>query len=458
MASPTHHLVFTSICILVLRELNGIVTKPYMDEPFHVPQAQAYCDGRFDYWDPKITTPPGLYVFSLLLKRIFMFKCNLQMLRLTPMFSLVALPIALTYLLSYHQRVRPPASLLTPTLESVVVAGFPIAWFFGFLYYTEVPSLLSVVCTVVAASQGRHWRAGMFGLISCTFRQTNVVWVLYAYASSQLMYLRFRRRTTNEGETAKLHDPSALKAGPDDLVKAVMSAPKVLPDILQNFVPYGVVVALFAVFVVLNGGIVLGDKSNHIPAFHIPQVYYFVGFTTIIGWPVLISTPGGVWPLIKEVRYRMVGTLWRSLATAVVSASMAFTIYKFTIHHPFLLSDNRHYTFYVWRRVFLLHPVVPYLLIPGYIACAWAWYLRVGRDQTLLQNLLLPVFVLPTLLPTPLLEPRYFLIPYILLRAQVPDAPRWGVLLEGAWYAAINAATMWVFLYREREGVGRFMW
>jgi DIE2/ALG10 family len=48
------------------------------------------------------------------------------------------------------------------------------------------------------------------------------------------------------------------------------------------------------------------------------------------------------------------------------------------IHHPFLLSDNRHYTFYVWKRIFSLHPIVPYLLIPGYIVCAWIWFLRVG--------------------------------------------------------------------------------
>lgn len=32
------------------------------DEPFHIPQAQAYCNGEWSTWDPKITTPPGLYV------------------------------------------------------------------------------------------------------------------------------------------------------------------------------------------------------------------------------------------------------------------------------------------------------------------------------------------------------------------------------------------------------------
>ena len=48
------------------------------------------------------------------------------------------------------------------------------------------------------------------------------------------------------------------------------------------------------------------------------------------------------------------------------------------IHHPFLLSDNRHYTFYIWRRIFRFHPIVPYLFAPGYLACAWAWFLRIG--------------------------------------------------------------------------------
>ncbi|TEB35126.1 glucosyltransferase [Coprinellus micaceus] len=451
--SPAY-MVYCTICVLVLKELNMIVTEPYMDEPFHIPQAQAYCEGDYAKWDPKITTPPGLYLMSLLIKKLFLFKCNVSMLRLTTTLTLLWLPLAVSALLHYHKRER-LRSLWSPSIEAVVLSSFPIAWFFGFLYYTEVPSLLTVVATVVAASQGKHWPAALLGLISCTFRQTNIIWVLYAYASSQLMSLRFKRYQKDD---ARLHDPPALDATPADALRSITNFPKIVPQILSAFIPYSLVLAAFGAFVVWNGGIVLGDKSNHIPTLHIPQVYYFVAFSTFFGWPVLLSYQGGAIRLASDVWRRMFGSPQRTLTSALIMGFIAYTVKNFTIHHPFLLSDNRHYTFYVWKRVFSAHPAVPYLLIPAYLASAWAWFLRVGGDQTLLQTLILPIFVVPTLLPTPLLEPRYFLIPYVLLRSQANNVPPWAVALEGLWYSAINAGTMYTFLYLPREGVGRFMW
>ena len=78
-AAPTYFVVFCTVAIMVLKSVNEEVTEPYMvcgpsisagegligrcmvqDEPFHVPQAQAYCNGDYWTWDPKITTPPGL--------------------------------------------------------------------------------------------------------------------------------------------------------------------------------------------------------------------------------------------------------------------------------------------------------------------------------------------------------------------------------------------------------------
>ncbi|KAJ7102367.1 glucosyltransferase [Mycena belliarum] len=452
----TLYTAFVGVSIMLLKEFNSVVPDPYMDEPFHIPQAQAYCRGDFATWDPKITTPPGLYILSLVLKKAFMLKCNVPMLRLTAMLPLLALPLVLTRLLCYHQRERPPSRLLSPTVDAVILSAFPLVWFFGFLYYTEAPSLLFVVGTIVAAMQNKHWFAGLLGFISCTFRQTNVIWVLYAYASSQLMYLRFRRAAPGAKPFAKLHDPPALDAGPSDIVRSLVGVVKIVGDILPAFIPYASVLGLFIAFVAWNGGIVLGDKAHHVPSLHIPQMYYFIASSVAFGWPVLISGEGGIPGLVRQVQQRMFGGPLRTLITVLVSAIMAVTVNLYTIYHPFL-DDNRHYTFYVWHRLYMRQPA-PYLLIPIYIACAWAWFLRVGAKQTILQTLVLPICVAVTLLPAPLIEPRYFLIPYILLRAQVADVPTWSLALEGVWYAAINAATMWVFLYLPREGVGRFMW
>lgn len=90
-----------------------------------------------------------------------MLKCNLAMLRLTPLFMLTVLPLAVTRLLCRYKREYPPSSMFTPITEAVVLSSFPIAWFFGFLYYTEVPSLVFVVLTVVAATQNKHWLSAL---------------------------------------------------------------------------------------------------------------------------------------------------------------------------------------------------------------------------------------------------------------------------------------------------------
>lgn len=43
-----------------------------------------------------------------------------------------------------------------------------------------------------------------------------------------------------------------------DLVRSVLSAPAILPEILPPFIPYALTLVLFGGFVIWNGGIVLG--------------------------------------------------------------------------------------------------------------------------------------------------------------------------------------------------------
>lgn len=193
----TAFIIFAALSVVTLKELNVQVTEPYMVcfplsvttrshhsssllrmNHFTSPRSRHTATGTGPTGIRKSRRPLGCenvnfnllahtnfvalsYVLTILLKNIFVFKCRLPTLRLAPLLTLLLLPLATTRLLRYHQRMRPPPSLLTPTLDAVVLSTFPIAWFFGFLYYTDVPSLLTVVITIVAASQGRHWTASM---------------------------------------------------------------------------------------------------------------------------------------------------------------------------------------------------------------------------------------------------------------------------------------------------------
>lgn len=73
----TIYLIFyTVIVVSVAILVNKIVKKDYMDEIFHIEMSEKYLDCifhllyfnivNFNYWNNKITTFPGLYIFSLL--------------------------------------------------------------------------------------------------------------------------------------------------------------------------------------------------------------------------------------------------------------------------------------------------------------------------------------------------------------------------------------------------------
>jgi len=183
-----------------------------------------------------------------------------------------------------------------------------------------------------------------------------------------------------------------------------------------------------------------------------------------------------------------------------------------TIIHPFTLADNRHYVFYVFK-ILRMHWIIRYLAVPAYIVCAWvvlgavdvpaqsASYVNGGaaRDapqyqatqkagvSTLRQaesatnSTTRTSFVLIWLATTtlalitaPLVEPRYYIIPWLVWRLHVfppsstqrTTTPTSKLILwaETAWLLLINAVTGYIFIYRGYEWpqepgvVQRFLW
>jgi len=76
-----------------------------------------------------------------------------------------------------------------------------------------------------------------------------------------------------------------------------------------------------------------GDKTNHVPAVHIPQLYYFYCFATALGWPVLLAAPGGPLNLLGDVRRMLFGSRGSVPLTPASCALLMKQIHYFGHHN-----------------------------------------------------------------------------------------------------------------------------
>lgn len=321
--------------------------------------------------------------------------------------------------------------------------------------------------------------------------------------------------------------------------------------LLTRLWPYIGLLASFVGFVVWNGGVVLGafvhsqiahlltsigDKANHVATIHLPQMLYIWPFIAFFSAPLIV--PVGITFLKRFLKLLSLPLfprlVWQYLLVATYSGlalAATLVIIKFnTIIHPFTLADNRHYMFYVFRYTILKHPLVRYILAPVYLICGYLVYLtlcsqsstssptlkykdhskdsydqlrRQGKATTESEGpttsfvLILLITTALSLVTAPLVEPRYFIIPWVIWQLNVPSLPSqssppkpgtgagpqgmsekmmawvkfWGwqghdyrLWLETAWFLIINAVTGYMFLYRGYEwkqepgNVQRFMW
>ena len=146
----------------------------------------------------------------------------------------------------------------------------------------------------------------------------------------------------------------------------------------------------------------------------------------------------------------------------VLAAVLVETTKRFTIAHPFLLSDNRHITFYIWKNI-LSTESTRYMLIPGYILSILIVIGRLSSSQSALWIVAFVTCVCLALVPSPLIELRYFIVPYMFVRLHVPPPKKWALALEFGMCFLINFAAFGLFFTKEftwpdTPGTQRIMW
>lgn len=234
-------------------------------------------------------------------------------------------------------------------------------------------------------------------------------------------------------------------------------------SLLRDLWSLALVPAAFAAFVLWNGGIVVGDKANHEPAVHFMQPLYFMLFSAVALGPLHF----GHKRLELALRWLLLGfqqrplTMLRLLGTALVLVH--YIVAKYTLVHPFLLSDNRHFTFYIWKDILNARPITRHLFVPLYLYSGWSVWesLRSSRQLGIFMTVAM-LSTLITLVPAKLVEFRYFTIPFMMMVLHMKPPPAWPIFLTISQYIVVNGATLWIFLHWTRTGadgkVMRFMW
>ncbi|KAG7964786.1 hypothetical protein I3843_09G188300 [Carya illinoinensis] len=503
--------VIVSLWVILISILvNHIVPQPYMDEIFHIPQAQQYCKGNFRSWDPMITTPPGLYYISL--AHVASLFPGTFLVQAAPSFSevcttailrsvngvLAALCSIIVYEITTH--LRPTLSERKATIYAVVLALYPLHWFFSFLYYTDVASVTAVLAMHLACLKKRYWFSALLGALAVVIRQTNIIWMLFV-ACAGLMDATLTRQknnvevndidteirktgriTSNNNVTWALNlrkrklstaldtDEHSIprtslfsanqKSGLLDEIQVILlTSWHKKQQLLVSFSPFLMVLMVFLAFVRWNGSVVLGAKEAHAVSPHFAQIMYF-GLVSALSVAPMHCNSGHVVDLFQSFWKRRPISFFQ-LFMAVIFGLLS--VHYFSIAHPYLLADNRHYPFYLWRKVINAHWSMKYLLVPLYVYSWFSILSMLGKVQRKIWVLAFFLATAAVLVPAPLIEFRYYTIPFyfLVLHSHSNNYRSW--IFMGILYLAINVFTMMMFLFRpfhwnHEPGIQRFIW
>ena len=389
-------------------------------------------------WDPKITTLPGLYVIATLL---------LSPLELCNTFHLRCLNLLATFLNLYFTydivkqisitRRTQRWSSWTRLLVAYNVTFFPPLFFWHFLYYTDVASVNVTLLMLMLHLCRRFKSAAFVGFLSVLIRQTNVIWVTFVAVERAFDLLdREANKSISLEEYRSLNYLRLLwRKIMEEWSHGLTSFVKFIVGTCIGLLPYATVGLTFLAFVIWNKGIVIGDRAAHVPTIHIPQLLYFSVFLFCFLWPYMIVHWKSYFNFLQT--HWVCGSLLVALLTVIVHSN--------TLVHPYVLADNRHYVFYFWNRFMGRYEFFKYLLIPVYSFTLYTMLRGIKHLRFTTQiNYFLMVSVV--LIPQLLIEPRYFIIPYILYRLLIEKPRDWQIIMESVTMLTVNFAQFYIFV------------
>lgn len=209
-----------------------------------------------------------------------------------------------------------------------------------------------------------------------------------------------------------------------------------------------------------NGDIVVGDRNAHKPRLHPMQLCYFMVFLLGFSAPWSLSqayfkthTSKSVTVVHSKITIICKGILKMILWTVLLTV-ISGLVYSNTIAHPYLLADNRHYTFYAWKLLSGANKSIYFRYLPVPLYAYGLYFVNNNLTRSVAYKLAFWIVTPLVLCPQFLLEPRYFVVPYLMYRLHSnmtctnDNYTLKAALAEFVAYQIVNIVVMWIFLYR----------
>jgi len=395
---------------------------PYMDEYFHLYQTQTYCNlSSFNitsfqnliqllihppFYHPSISTPP-LYYF--LASKLFRF-CSLFHLRLFSVCSSI-FNSALSY--SIYSSIRNQYNHKIPHFQPFLLSQFiiisPVLSFYTAFAYTDQFAvtlfLIAIRTSILCFTIEEHsifceiLSSLCFLSVAIGVRQTFIIWhagfvafLIFMIPSKLHKDITERKENSNSNQTFRHFS----------ILHQHVSKKWILLKLLWPHVIAGLSYVLW--LKLRHGMIPFGHSEHHQVSFHPSMLLYFAIYRLFVSFPSfsLFSS------VSKFIRFKFHFFLIQVLICACI---VIFNVNA----HPFVLSDNRHYTFYIYRKILLSNSFRGALLRVCVLPIlSWIGMYSLYLDLGMRYGSIFVTFTSIALIPIGLLEPRYFIAPLIL--------------------------------------------
>lgn len=333
--------------------------------------------------DPSLTTIPGYHMF-LAIMGLIAGESSTSFLRfMTALIGIGGLFLAFKI-----------ASRLTPDraeLRMSQLLFLPIIFVFFPLLYTDIPSLVIILAALHFFLRRRYEYSFAVAAVSILVRQNNIVWFLLFVVLWTLI----------EGTTTVEYADRTPQENIRDRIRRYIRTFRMPNGVRMHTAIIAITCISFAIFVWSNGGVAIGDQGAHpFPSVHVGNIFFLLMlFTTLLLPMVLWQIPA----MLRAMRDRP----W------VVPMLVAlFIIYMFTFSNSHGYNQGIDSVF-LRNRILTLITLNPLLKATAWIPVGLAVLSLIVTPLRKHWWLLYP-FTIIYLLPSWLIEQRYYIIPFAL--------------------------------------------